>query len=72
MNVGRSTWDDTPTLVSIEVTKTRKGMWFTTFPCGEHIVIGAHYNAQEARYIAGKHRGSCDPCRRAKIIVDQS
>ncbi len=67
--VGRKEWD-VPPIEGIDATFTRKGTWWVTYPCGDHVELMAYVEASEVRVIAVNHRNRCRHCRGAHISID--
>lgn len=50
----------------IEVTPTRKGSWFVTFPCGAGGELPGEFSEVEVRTFCQRHKVSC--CKTARIV----
>ena len=55
---------------NIDITRTTKGTWFITTPCGQHLELPGERSQASVRAMANRHRARC--CRAARITVETS
>jgi len=54
--------------LTIDITWTRSGAWYVTFPCGDHLLLDGDTDPVEVRRKALSHRRRC--CRAGRLVIE--